>query len=246
MASYRYLREIAPEELQPEQPRQYTRRERAANWWHYHWKMAAAAALVCLGILLFWSDQAAHAPASDYTITVVGPEALPEGLCTALEEALALYAEDRNADGRTVLTVQSIKLDYQAAAALSESEAMEQVSAEVQLAADLEAGTSCLFLLAQPGQFQTATAALLYTDGTAPAPDEDTGAEWRRMVYRWADCPVLSQLALSGEEGAAWGEMLSGYYLGRRGIWTEQQAEALEGSEALWEALTQGAVPVLE
>lgn len=246
MASYRYLRDIAPEDLQNEPPQAYTRRQRAANWWHYHWKLVVIGLLAAVCVLMFLSDVAARPPASDYTITVVGPNALPQELCTALEQALAPYAADRNGDGKTVLTVQSIALDYGPAedGGLSEYEAVERMGADTRLAADLEGGTTGIFLLAQPQQFQHATAALVYTDGTDPGIETDTSAEWPRMVYRWADCPVLAQLELPGEQGEAWQEELAGYYIGRRGVWTEKQAEALEGIEALWAALTQGARPI--
>lgn len=246
MASYQYLRDIAPEDLQNEPPRTYTRRQKAANWWSYHWKLVVIGALAALCVLMFLSDVAARPPESDYTITVVGPGALPQELCTALEQALAPYAADRNGDGETVLTVQSVALDYGpvTGGGLAEYEAVERISADTRLAADLESGTTGIFLLAQPQQFQSATAALVYTDGTDPGLDADMGAEWPRMVYRWADCPVLAQLELPGEQGEAWQDELAGYYIGRRGVWTEKQAEALEGMESLWTALTQGARPI--
>ena len=38
MASYRYERDIDPKDLQPRKQRQYTRKERWANWWDYNLK----------------------------------------------------------------------------------------------------------------------------------------------------------------------------------------------------------------
>ena len=37
MASYRYERNISPEDLVPEKTRELTPAEARANWWHYHW-----------------------------------------------------------------------------------------------------------------------------------------------------------------------------------------------------------------
>ena len=41
MASYRYERDIRPEDLIPDQPPQLTPAQRRANWWHYHWYYVA-------------------------------------------------------------------------------------------------------------------------------------------------------------------------------------------------------------
>lgn len=38
MASYRYERDIDPKDIAPRKERQYTRRERWANWWDYNLK----------------------------------------------------------------------------------------------------------------------------------------------------------------------------------------------------------------
>ena len=38
MASYRYERDIQPGDLKPRREKQYTRKERWANWWDYNLK----------------------------------------------------------------------------------------------------------------------------------------------------------------------------------------------------------------
>ena len=38
MASYRYERDIDPRDLAPRKERQYTRKEKWANWWDYNLK----------------------------------------------------------------------------------------------------------------------------------------------------------------------------------------------------------------
>ena len=47
MASYRYERDIDPKDLKPRKQRQYTRKERWANWWDYNLKW-----VIILGILV--------------------------------------------------------------------------------------------------------------------------------------------------------------------------------------------------
>ena len=69
------------------------------------------------------------------------------------------------------------------------------------------------------------------------------------MVYHWDDCPVLAGLdlgdytsdAVQNDSGSSQ-ELLSHYYIGIRGAWTTDAADLLSGGEALWQALTAGAV----
>ena len=70
MASYRYERNIRPEDLVQEPPRVLTPKERRANWWHYHWYYVALilAALLAAGWYA-WQNLTAVRP--DYVVTVV-------------------------------------------------------------------------------------------------------------------------------------------------------------------------------
>ena len=88
---------------------------------------------------------------------------------------------------------------------------------------------------------------LRYLDGSLPQSDEDS--DWWNMVYRWTDCPVLAGLdlgdyasdAVQSESGSSQ-ELMSRYYIGIRGAWNKDSADLLAGGEALWSALTAGAV----
>ena len=46
MASARYTLNIDPEDLKPDEPIEYTKKQKAANWWHYNWKIVAVIAVV--------------------------------------------------------------------------------------------------------------------------------------------------------------------------------------------------------
>ena len=52
MASYRYERDIDPKDLQPRKQRQYTRKERWANWWDYNLKAYISAFFTIFAISL--------------------------------------------------------------------------------------------------------------------------------------------------------------------------------------------------
>ena len=74
--------------------------------------------------------------------------------------------------------------------------------ASPRLSAELSSGgKTYIFLLEDPEGFEAQTGALQYLDGTVPDDPETTDADWREMVYRWTDCPVLTGLDLGGYEG---------------------------------------------
>ena len=106
------------------------------------------------------------------------------------------------------------------------------------------------FLLEDPEGFETQTGALQYLDGTVPDDPETTDADWREMVYRWTDCPVLTGLDLGSYEGLTLMDDVTGtnqsvlahLYVGRRGVWDEKQVPTYEGCAELWDTLTAGAV----
>ena len=70
MASYRYERDIKPEDLIQETPSPLTPAQQRANWWHYHWYYVVliAAALLAVGYFV-WNRVTEVRP--DYTVAVV-------------------------------------------------------------------------------------------------------------------------------------------------------------------------------
>ena len=113
--------------------------------------------------------------------------------------------------------------------------------------ADIQGALSSIFILYDPAGFQSTTGTLRYLDGSLPQSDADN--DWWNMVYHWDDCPVLAGLdlgdytsdAVQNDSGSSQ-ELLSHYYIGVRGAWTKDAADLLSGGEALWQALTAGAV----
>ena len=245
MASYRYLRDIKPEDLAPDEAREYSKKEKAANWWHYHWKTVAVAALCVLLAASLLRDVIFRGPEPDYTLTFVNPTGVPDAVCTAVQAALTPYADDRNGDGRVVLAVQSYTLAFGAADQQDDgTDPYLQMAGATQLSADFETCETQIFLLYDPAGFEQYTQGLLYVDGSMPPWDENTDPallDWENMVFRWADCPVLAGLNIECELGIDCQQYLADYSIGRRGAWTDAAAQALAGSEVLWQALTAGA-----
>ncbi len=110
MASYRYERDIKPEDLVQEKPRELTPAEARANWWHYHWYYVAliAAAVLALG---YFAWQRATTVEPDDTVTVVGRTEPDEAFLSALETKLESLSEDVNGDGKIKVEVKGVWLD---------------------------------------------------------------------------------------------------------------------------------------
>ena len=231
----------------PEPPREYTKKEKAANWWHYHWMAVVVAVLVVVfGVWIIKDTVFQTRP--DVQVAYVGTSDLPTDTVTALQDALTPFCSDLNGDGKVVVQVDSYTVDFDAAN--ENTDAYYQMAGVTRLSAELSSGgKTYIFLLEDPEGFETQTGALQYLDGTVPDDPETTDADWREMVYRWTDCPVLAGLdlgdyasdAVQSESGSSQ-ELMSRYYIGIRGAWNKDSAGLLEGGEELWNKLTAGAV----
>lgn len=110
MASYRYERDIKPEDLVQEESRELTPAEARANWWHYHWYYVALIAAVVLAVGYFaWQRATTVEP--DDTVTVVGRTEPDEAFLSALETKLESLSEDVNGDGKIKVEVKGVWLD---------------------------------------------------------------------------------------------------------------------------------------
>ena len=247
MASYRYERDIDPKDLAPRKEKQYTRKEKWANWWDYNLKWVLLIGIAAAFVAYTFIGQYFFVDKPDYNIAVVAPYYLPDDTVTALQNALAAYGEDRNGDGKVLVTLNVYTLDYSDSETETESAAYRTMAGTTKLAADVQGGLSSIFLLYDPAGFEESTGTLRYLDGSLPAPDSDD--DWWNMVYRWTDCPVLAALDLGAyradtthAESGDSQEYLAPFYIGMRGAWNTATADNLAGGEELWQALTAGAV----
>lgn len=194
-----------------------TGREKLANWWEYH-KAHVAAAAVLLLFVAYFALQDRAVPDPDYTAAWVSGQALDGETEEALSRLLARYGQDLNGDGLVVVNIHQIKLDL--ASVLADGAQGQQEYGELlALNADLEVGQSGLFLTDDPASLQAYTGALLYRDGTQPAPDAPDAPDWENMVASWE------------LEGAGT------VYAGCRGCWKDDQRESWSRYWALWESL---------
>lgn len=236
-------RDVKPDEPPPER----SKKEKLANWFHYHkwWIVVWAVFLFSVGSIV-WNALGIGQVRPDYVFAYVGDAALPDDCAAALEASLAALGQDVNGDGKVVVELRQYVSNVNQES--SEDALMYGYASDVALIADITNGDSYFFLLESPGAFQRAYQALAGPDGSLPEGD-DRSIDGR--VFPWSGCPVLAGLELGGFEEHYLGqsitgdnqELLSGLYFGRRGFYDENQAAKQGANEALWELLTEGAVP---
>lgn len=232
----------------PEPPREYTKKEKAQNWWHYHWvAVVIGVAAVFFGGWIIKDTVFQTRP--DVQIAYVGTHELPVDTVNALQNALTPFCQDENGDGKVVVQVATYNVDFDVEN--ESTDAYYQMAGMTRLNGDLSSGgKTCIFLLEDPENFEKMTGALRYLDGTTPEDQDDAAADWQQMVYRWTDCPVLTGLDLGNFEGYTALDDITGtnqnalahLYVGCRGVWDNDQAEAFADGFALWDTLTAGAV----
>lgn len=230
-----YLRQKY-KDVKPDEPRELTPKERRSNWWYYHkWHVIVGVILLAIPISIAWNALTAVKP--DCQVAYVGTNALPDDTVAALERELSSLCGDINGDGKeAVQLVQYISGDTEAA-----------YSYEIKLTGDLLDCESYLFLIENPEQFQRSYHSLCRLDGSLP---DDGDFSYENVCLAWSQCPVLTQMELGDFSYSVMGEavsgssqeVLSGLYIARRGFWTEKTVPNIEGCNALWEKLTEGAI----
>lgn len=138
MASYRYERDITPGDLAPRREKQYTRRERWANWWDYNLKWVLIIGIAVAFVAYNFIGQYFFTTKADYNVAVVAPYYLPEDTVNALQTRLATFGEDLNGDGKVVVTLNVYTLDYSDEDTQTESAAYLTMAGTTKLAADVQ------------------------------------------------------------------------------------------------------------
>jgi hypothetical protein len=224
-----YLKWKARDEKPAPPPRELTKKEKLLNWLHYH-RLHLIVAAVLLWILgsMLWNILGIGQTKPDVIVAYIGRDALPEETAQALETALSAYADDRNGDGKAAVELRQYATNRSGDL---ETAIYYNYAADTTLLADITAGESYLFLVEDPAGVQRAYQIFAKPDGSPP---EENDFEAMDKVYRWSDCPVLTDLDV---DQAFWGDL----YLGRRCFYEEKQAAEQQGNEALWDRLTEGA-----
>ena len=210
-------------DVKPEEEKVLTKAERRRNWWYYYkYHVLFGAVLVVIGISLVCSWLGIGKTRPDYAIAYVGTRELNEETAAALQTALAEFGRDENGDGEIYIAVNQY-VSY----STGDSDSLYYAqAANAQLIADITSCDSYFFLLEDPEEFQENTHALRRLDGSLPA-DDDFSAE--------GTCIPVTELPALAD---ALGEDYADLFLARRGFWTEDTTDHLEGCDAMWRSLT--------
>lgn len=110
MPSYRYTRDIAPQPPRPTAEKPDDKKEKAVNWWHYHWK-GLVALLLLLAVIVYVAADLLSTPKADYVIGIIGAKELDETFVEQLTQQLAAVCGDRNGDGKAVVQLLPFALE---------------------------------------------------------------------------------------------------------------------------------------
>lgn len=215
MASYQYLREIRPENLQPEEVKPRTLSEKAGNWWHYHWGWVAAA-IALTGFVIYygvvmWSRSAVPEP--DYQIGILARDAdvLSDETRESWQERLASYADDRNGDGQVVVKIECFAFSLKSESDGNLYTEYANIAGMIRAGSALQNGECCILLMDDPVGIQSYTGMLCHPDGTSAAQDE---TDWRQISKRLTDCTTLTEILFQAELTEEETELLKNLYAG--------------------------------
>ena len=130
----------------PEPPKEYTKKEKAQNWWHYH-KFIVLGVVVAILVVAWFIKDTVFQTRPDVQIGYIGQYDLPADTVTALQDALTPYCTDLNGDGKVVVQVNSYTVDFNAEN--DNTDAYNQMAGVTRLSADLsDSGTLYVMLIA--------------------------------------------------------------------------------------------------
>ena len=226
-----YLKWKAQQEAQnrePEEPVVLSRKDKIANWFHYHWMwlLIGAVLLTIVGTML-WNILGIGKVKPDYVFAYVAKEPLTEEQAVAFEEALASLGADVNGDGRVKVELCQYLTRRSGDA---ETALFFNQAADTKLLADMTRGDSYFYLTDDPKVLQRSYMILANADGSMPDEDDPDVTD---KVFLWENCPALANLNLDPDA-------FSGLSLGRR--WFSGKAASEHGAEEVfWNLLTKGA-----
>lgn len=226
-------------DVKREAPKELTKKEKRANWWHYHWYHVAlglAAVLIVGSVVASAVRNLRNQP--DCRIAYIGTTLLPEDTVAALETQLAPLIGDVDGNGKTIVQIQQYAVDPE--------DTIANPYQQMTLVTHMSANENFLYLLQDPAAFQEQFGLLTYGDGTRP----EEGAEAQAPLwYAWQDCKALAELPLgeyrmdsSGEEPITGSSqaLLSHLYIGRA-LCNDWSAEEAAAYTQIWQNLIAGA-----
>lgn len=238
MASYRYLREIRPEDLQEEPTKPLTRRQKIQNWWRYHWGWVAAGVLFAAFGVYYGSVMLGKAavPEPDYCIGILArnADALQEETRQAWQAELVPYADDRNGDGQVLVEIACFAFSLDEGPGGDLYTEYANAAGMIRAGSALQEGECCILLMDDPVGIQSYTGILCNLDGTL-APQEET--DWTQMCLPLDECSVLGEILSADNLTEAEKALLESLCAGAVNP-QEDQEELAPSWRSFWRAVT--------
>ena len=193
MARERYLLDESEDTIHANEIVPTTPKEKRQNWWFYN-RVKLLVGAICVLLLGSIVYSIATKVSPDYTIALMTSYTMPDAAVTQLEEYLTQYAEDRNGDGKTVVTV----VNYIFSESTAQTDPTQQQASVVKFTADASTGESILYIHNGPAFDSMKTnfgGYFLYNDGT-PMPEDAT--DYENAMVNWNDVKALAEFKLNG------------------------------------------------
>lgn len=252
MASYRYTKDIDPQDLQEATAPEYSKKDKMKNWWHYNWKWLAAA-LVGLAVVFSLVLDIVRKKDPDITLGIVTEQPLPQGLLEKMEQGLSQVSTGFRGKDVPLTSIEVFSVQTgEEAASLSQpadsgfvqgnpTDPYAQMAGVVRLSAALGADDILVFMVPPQGDNYQQMMGLFECPGGGDCPVED-------VTVAWKDVPALAAMDLKFEDlnGNVYdGQQIIGdYRIGMRSLDNkalQDSKTALEDWQALSALLAQGA-----
>jgi hypothetical protein len=164
------------------------------NFWYYHkWHVIIGAFLIFV-VLFFVYDMTSKVN-PDYEIGLITETTYPSEMVDALQTEVAKYGEDRNGDGKVIVSVNNYVMQDDASGGMVDPNV--RMAGYVKVTNDLSNGTSMIFITDdkcfrnQQDELQMFT----YLDGSKPA---ENAKDYDKMRVSLADCKRLADIEVNG------------------------------------------------
>ena len=226
MARERYLLNAGEDTIHQNEIKLVTGKDKRKNWWYYHKIHLLVTVLVValVGSFVYSLVTNVH---PDYTIALVTSYSMPETGLNQLEECIIPYADDRNGDGKVVVSVVNYVFSDGA-----DVDYTEQEASIVRFMADASSNEVMIYLHDE-GAFDALKSNLggffQYNDGTAMPED---AKDFENAMISWDDVAAFAKFQPCTEEGELYtAEVLSELYSRLRVSCRAAEGSSIEGKE---------------
>lgn len=176
-----------------------TAKEKRKNWWYYYKGYVLIALIVAL-VAGSWIHSAFFRPKADYSIGLLTSFSVPTEVMESLEEHIAQYADDRNGDGKVMVTVNS----YIFGDALSSNDYQAVQAAFTRFAGDATMGANIIYFHDEDGllALEDSLQGFFQYNGGGTMPED--AKDFENAFRPWGSFAGLADFKAEGSELSNW------------------------------------------